>query len=202
MRNLIERSLLLPSELIRGDHDLNPGQRPPDQPLKPAAVLVPLVDREDGMTVLLTKRTEHLNDHAGQVSFPGGRAEPEDADAIATALREAEEEIGLSRAFVEILGRLDTYITGTGYSVTPVVGIVRPGFTLTIDPYEVAEAFEVPLAFLLDAKNHERHSREYRGTVRHFWAMPYNDYFIWGATAGMLRNLYNRVQQPEPMIGP
>jgi len=202
MRHLIERSLLLPSELIRGDHDLNPGQRPPDQPLKPAAVLVPLVDREDGMTVLLTKRTEHLNDHAGQVSFPGGRAEPEDADAVATALREAEEEIGLSRAFVEILGRLDTYITGTGYSVTPVVGIVRPGFTLTIDPYEVAEAFEVPLAFLLDAKNHERHSRDYRGTVRHFWAMPYNDYYIWGATAGMLRNLYNRVQQPEPMIGP
>jgi 8-oxo-dGTP pyrophosphatase MutT (NUDIX family) len=202
MRNLIERSLLLPSELIRGDHDLNPGQRPPDQPLKPAAVLVPIVDREDGMTVLLTKRTEHLNDHAGQVSFPGGRAEPEDADAVATALREAEEEIGLGRAFVDILGRLDTYITGTGYSVTPVVGIVRPGFTLTIDPYEVAEAFEVPLAFLLDEKNHERHSREYRGTVRHFWAMPYNDYFIWGATAGMLRNLYNRVQQPDPMTGP
>ena len=196
MRNLIERSLLLPSELIRGDHDLNPGQRPPDQPLKPAAVLVPIVDREDGMTVLLTKRTEHLNDHAGQVSFPGGRAEPEDPDAVATALREAEEEIGLSRDFVEILGRLDTYITGTGYSVTPVVGIVRPGFTLTIDPYEVAEAFEVPLAFLLDAKNHERHSREYRGATRHFWAMPYNDYYIWGATAGMLRNLYNRVQQP------
>jgi 8-oxo-dGTP pyrophosphatase MutT (NUDIX family) len=196
MRDLIERSLLLPSELIRGDHDLNPGQRPPDQPLKPAAVLVPIVDREDGMTVLLTKRTEHLNDHAGQVSFPGGRAEPEDPDAVATALREAEEEIGLSRDFVEILGRLDTYITSTGYSVTPVVGIVRPGFTLIIDPYEVAEAFEVPLAFLLDAKNHERHSREYRGATRHFWAMPYNDYYIWGATAGMLRNLYNRVQQP------
>lgn len=196
MRDLIERSLLLPSELIRGDHDLNPGERPPDKPLRPAAVLVPIVDRPDGMTVLLTKRTEHLNDHAGQVSFPGGRAEPEDPDAIATALREAEEEIGLARDFVEILGRLDTYITGTGYSVTPVVGIVRPGFTLTIDPFEVAEAFEVPLTFLLDARNHERHSRDYRGTTRHFWAMPYNDYYIWGATAGMLRNLYNRVQQP------
>jgi 8-oxo-dGTP pyrophosphatase MutT (NUDIX family) len=196
MRDLIERSLLLPSELIRGDHDLNPGEQPPDKPLRPAAVLVPIVDRPDGMTVLLTKRTEHLNDHAGQVSFPGGRAEPEDPDAIATALREAEEEIGLARDFVEILGRLDTYITGTGYSVTPVVGIVRPGFTLTIDPFEVAEAFEVPLTFLLDARNHERHSRDYRGTTRHFWAMPYNDYYIWGATAGMLRNLYNRVQQP------
>jgi 8-oxo-dGTP pyrophosphatase MutT (NUDIX family) len=146
------------------------------------------------MTVLLTKRTEHLNDHAGQISFPGGRAEPEDADAIATALREAEEEIGLSRAFVEVIGRLDTYITRTQYSVTPIVGIVRPGFTLTIDPFEVAEAFEVPLAFLLDGRNHTRDSREYRGMVRHFWAMPYNDYYIWGATAGMLRNLYNRVQ--------
>lgn len=196
MRALIERSLSLPSEVVRGDHDLNPGQRPPGPHLKPAAVLVPLVDRPEGMTVLLTKRTEHLNDHAGQVSFPGGRAEPDDPDPVATALREAEEEIGLGRDFVEVLGRLDTYITGTGYTVTPIVGIVRPGFTLIIDPYEVAEAFEVPLTFLLDERNHERHSRDYRGATRQFWAMPYNGYYIWGATAGMLRNLYNRVQGP------
>jgi 8-oxo-dGTP pyrophosphatase MutT (NUDIX family) len=196
MRDIIERCLLLPSETVRGDHDLNPGQRPEGPHLRAAAVLVPIVDRPEGMTVLLTKRTAHLNDHAGQISFPGGRAEPEDPDAIATALREAEEEIGLNRDFVEIIGRLDTYITGTRYSVTPIVGIVRPGFTLTIDPYEVAEAFEVPLAFLLDEKNHTRHSREYDGGQRHFWAMPYNDYYIWGATAGMLRNLFNRVQTP------
>ena len=194
MRDVIERSLKLPSAVVRGDHDLNPGERPPGPGLKPAAVLVPLVDRLHGMTVLLTKRTEHLNSHAGQVSFPGGRAEPEDADAVATALRETEEEIGLDRGLVEVIGRLDTYITGTGFTVTPVVGIVQPSFSLSIDPHEVAEAFEVPLNFLLDARNHQRHSREYRGTVRHFWAMPYQDYFIWGATAGMLRNLYNRVR--------
>ena len=194
MRDVIERSLKLPGEQMRGDHDLNPGQRPPDQPLTPAAVLVPLVDRPEGMTVLLTKRTDHLRDHAGQVSFPGGRCEPHDRDAVATALRESEEEIGLAPDFVEIIGQLDTYITGTGYTVTPIVGIVRPDFTLVIDPHEVAEAFEVPLTFLLDGKNHERHSREYSGGTRQFWAMQYNGYYIWGATAGMLRNLYNRVQ--------
>lgn len=194
MRAIIERSLRLPSETARGDHDLNPGETPPGKPLRPAAVLVPLVDRPDGMTVLLTKRTEHLSSHAGQVSFPGGRVEPEDVDAIDTALRESQEEIGLARDFVEVIGRLDTYITGTGFSVTPIVGIVRPGFTLVLDAHEVAEAFEVPLEFLLDARNHERHARDYQGITRHFWAMPFNDYYIWGATAGMLRNLYNRVQ--------
>ena len=194
MRDVIERSLKLPGEQMRGDHDLNPGQLPPDQPLTPAAVLVPLVDRAAGMTVLLTKRTDHLRDHAGQVSFPGGRTEPHDRDAIATALRESEEEIGLASDLVEIIGQLDQYVTRTGFIVTPVVGIVQPTFTLRLDAFEVAEAFEVPLPFLLDEKNHERHSREYRGAQRQFWAMPYNGYYIWGATAGMLRNLYNRVQ--------
>ena len=162
----------------------------------PASVLVPLVDRAQGLQVLLTRRTDHLRDHAGQISFPGGRAETHDADAAATALREAREEIGLAHERVDVIGRLPEYATVTHYLVTPVVAIVAPPFELALERGEVAEAFEVPLTFLLDARNHERHSREYRGTTRHFWAMPYNDYYIWGATAGMLRNLYNRLQQP------
>ena len=179
-----------------GDHDLNPFMRDwvePEQRLTAAAVLVPLVDRRAGMTVLLTKRTDHLHHHAGQVSFPGGRVEASDESAVDTALRETEEEIGLAREHVEVAGYLDAYETGTGFHITPVVGFVRPGFSLDLDAFEVADAFEVPLSFLFDPANHQRHSRTWNGRERHYYAMPYDDYYIWGATAGMLMNLYRRV---------
>ena len=162
-------------------------------PLTPAAVLFPIVLRDNGQTVLLTQRTAHLKDHAGQISFPGGRVEEEDQSPVHTALRETEEEIGLARKHVEVLGFLPEYRTGTGFRVTPVVALVTPPFELALDPFEVAEAFEVPLAFLLDPANHKRHSLHYRGALRHFFAMPYGDYFIWGATAGMIRSLTERL---------
>lgn len=161
-----------------------------------AAVLVPLVVRDTGLTVLLTQRADHLNDHAGQVSFPGGRREPFDRDATATALREAKEEIGLAGERVEILGALPDFLTGTGFCVSPVVGLVHPPFTVQADTFEVAEIFEVPLAFLMDPANHEVRVFRWDGGERRFFAMPYprgdahGHYFIWGATAGMLRNLY------------
>lgn len=157
--------------------------------LKPAAVLVPVVVREDGPTLLLTRRTDHLHDHPGQISFPGGRVDAEDASPVATALREAAEEIGLAPEQVQILGQLPLYRTGTGFEVTPVVGLVSPPLDLTLDAFEVAEAFEVPLSFLLDTRNHHRHSVEVRGRRREYWAMPYYDYYIWGATAGMIVTL-------------
>jgi 8-oxo-dGTP pyrophosphatase MutT (NUDIX family) len=177
-----------PPGLRRGDHDLNPDLLP-DRPLTRAAVLVPLVERPGGLTVLLTRRSDHLQDHAGQISFPGGRVEPGDADALATALREAEEEIGLARALVTPIGRLDTYVTRTGFEVTPVVGLVAPPSSLAPDPFEVAEVFEVPLAFILDPASRQRHSRVYAGKTRHFHVFPWGDHYIWGATAGMLVNL-------------
>jgi 8-oxo-dGTP pyrophosphatase MutT (NUDIX family) len=180
----------------RGDHDVNPGETPPSAALRPAAVLVPLIDRAEGMTVLLTQRTAHLSAHAGQISFPGGRVEEQDADAIATALRETEEEVGLSRDLVEVIGRLDTYVTGTGFEITPIVGIVEPVYTLTIDPFEVAEAFEVPLSYILDRNNHNRTERESAGRTRVFFVLPYQGRNIWGATAGMLVNLAD-VLNPE-----
>ena len=164
-----------------------------DQPLTPAAVLFPIVLRDDGHTVLLTQRTAHLRDHAGQISFPGGRVEAHDATPMDTALRETEEEIGLSRERVEIVGFLPEYRTGTGFRVTPVVALVTPPFDLQPDPFEVAEIFEVPLAFLLDPANHQRHSLHYRGALRNYFAMPYGEYFIWGATAGMIRSLSERL---------
>ena len=139
--------------------------------------------------VLLTRRTDHLQDHAGQISFPGGRVEPGDADALATALREAEEEVGLARALVTPIGRLDTYVTRTGFEVTPVVGLVAPPPALAPDPFEVAEVFEVPLAFILDPASRQRHSRLYARKTRYFYVFPWRDYYIWGATAGMLVNL-------------
>ena len=178
---------------LAGDYDLNPSveRRPPV--LTPAAVLVPIVERAGGMTVLLTQRTDHLNDHPGQISFPGGRTEARDEGPVDTALRETEEEIGLDRRHVEVVGLLDVYETVTGFSVTPVVGLVAPGFTLTLDEFEVAEAFEVPLAFVLDPDNHERHSRTYNGSERHYYVLPYQGRHIWGATAGMLVNLYRRL---------
>jgi 8-oxo-dGTP pyrophosphatase MutT (NUDIX family) len=158
-----------------------------------ASVLVPLVRRAHGLTLLLTQRTANLTDHPGQISFPGGRAEPHDADAVATALRESEEEIGLARTHVEVLGTLPDYITGTGYRVTPVAALVHEPFTVRADPFEVAEIFEVPLAFLMDGAHHERRSAfiSERAGHRTFYAMPYRGHFIWGATAGMLRNLFH-----------
>ena len=162
-------------------------------PLTAAAVLFPIVLRDSGATVLLTQRTAHLRDHGGQISFPGGRVEVEDISPIHTALRETEEEIGLDRERIEIIGFLPEYRTGTGFRVTPVVALVRPPFDLLPDPFEVAEVFEVPLHFLLNPENHQRHSLHYRGALRHFFAMPYGDYFIWGATAGMIRSLTERL---------
>lgn len=181
----------------RGDFDLNPqaGAAPaPGQELRPAAVLVPIIDRPEGATVLLTRRTDHLDHHPGQVSFPGGRVEDHDQDVVAAALRETEEEIGLERSFVEIVGLLDQYRTGTGFDVSPVVGLVRPGFTLTLDTFEVAEVFEVPLDFVLDPANHKRESLFWKGEQRHFYVFPHDDHYIWGATAGMLVNLYDRLR--------
>ncbi len=169
------------------------------RPPAAAAVLVPLVMHEDGLRLLLTRRTAHLRDHAGQISFPGGRVEAGDGSAVATALRETDEEIGLSREHIDIIGELPVYKTVTAFVVTPVVALVRPGFTLRLDPVEVAEAFEVPLDFLMTPAHHRRHVFHYEGGQRQFLSMPWRgpdlagqpqDYFIWGATAAMLRNLY------------
>lgn len=176
-------------QATRGDHDLNPGMTPPSIELRPAAVLVPLVDRPEGMSVLLTQRTAHLSAHAGQIAFPGGRLEPEDLDATAAALRETEEEVGLGRDRVTLVGQLDTYVTGTGFEITPVVGIVSLPFSLTIDPFEVADVFEVPLSFVLDPGNHRRTERLFEERRRVFFVLPYEGRNIWGATAGMLVNL-------------
>ena len=164
-------------------------QRPPAE----AAVLVPIVQRERP-TVLLTERTAHLSTHKGQVAFPGGRSDPEDLDAAATALRETHEEVGLEAGSVEVLGQLPIYVTGSSFIVTPVVALVRPDFVLAPNPDEVADVFEVPLDFLLNPAHHERHALEWQGLRREWFAMPYQDgareRYIWGATAGMLRNFY------------
>jgi 8-oxo-dGTP pyrophosphatase MutT (NUDIX family) len=159
-----------------------------------ASVLIPLVMRDSGLTVLLTERTTHLSNHSGQIAFPGGKDDPEDNSPVDTALREAEEEIGLNRRFVEVLGSLPIYTTGSAYVVTPVVALVRADYGMTINPHEVADVFEVPLDFLMNPANHRRHSVEWAGSHREWFSMPYHDAkaerFIWGATAGMLRNLY------------
>lgn len=161
-----------------------------DEELLPAAILFPIVLRGGEPTVLLTQRTAHLKDHPGQISFPGGRCEAVDASPADTALRETVEEIGLSPVHVEIIGYLPEYRTATGFRVTPVVALVTPPFDLQLDAFEVAEAFEVPLSFLMDSANHQQHSLHYRGKLRHYYAMPYGDYFIWGATAGIIMSLY------------
>jgi 8-oxo-dGTP pyrophosphatase MutT (NUDIX family) len=177
-----------------------------ERPLSHASVLVPLVQRADGLHVLLTQRTDHLHDHAGQISFPGGRMDPGDVDAVGTALRETEEEIGLAPRHIEIIGSLPTYTTITCYIVTPVVALVHPPFELKLDNFEVAEAFEVPLAFLMSPAHHQRHLFEVDGDARQFLSMPWRghgsdgaerEYFIWGATAAMLRNLYGFLSQPR-----
>ena len=187
MRQLIAQRLASPpalEELLTAD-DLEKQAEASRQPLKPAAVLLLVVNHAEP-AVVFTQRTAHLADHAGQIAFPGGRCETDDCDPEATALREAREEIGLEPGRVQLLGRLPEYRTSTGFNVTPVVGWAEPPLAFTPDPHEVAEVFEVPLAFLLDARNHRYESAFYRGRMRHYWAMPYGERFIWGATAGML----------------
>ncbi len=180
----------------RGDFDLNPRWRETvsdERILRPAAVLIPIIERWEGMRVLFTRRADHLARHAGQVSFPGGRLHEADADEAAAALRETEEEVGLARSFVTVLGELDRYETGTGFAIHPFVGMVREGFELKIDKSEVAEAFEVPLAFLMDPTNHVPRTATWQGRERRFYGMTYDGHYIWGATAGILINLYERL---------
>lgn len=180
------------------DFDLNPDAIAEAMPLgsaKPAAVLVPVVAR-DPLSVLLTQRTHDLASHAGQIAFPGGKVDAEDKGPLGAALREASEEIGLAPEFIEPLGFLDTYRTVTGFAVTPVVALVKPGFELQLNAREVADAFEVPFSFLMDAANHEMHTRTYRGHERKYYAMPYGERYIWGATAGILVNMHKRLFLP------
>lgn len=181
--------------VAHGEHQLNrePPPSPPASGLRRAAVLVPLIAHPDGVSVLLTRRTDHLASHAGQIAFPGGKIEATDATPLEAALREAGEEVGLKRADAEPLGYLDLYQTGTGYRIVPAVALVDPDARFVPHDGEVAALFEVPLAFLMSPANHQRHSRVLGGLERRFYAMPYGEHFIWGATAGIIRNLYNRV---------
>lgn len=184
-----------PRSDLKGDHAFDPDDpmwagRPPP---RPAAVLVPVVTHPEGATFLLTERAAHLRSHSGQIAFPGGRVDPEDRSPIDAALREAEEEIGLDRSWVQPLGYLDAYLSGSNFFVLPVVAAVQPGFRLTINADEVADAFEVPVSFLMDEANHAIHSREWNGAMRRYYAMPFADRYIWGVTAGILRNMYERL---------
>ncbi|MDQ0473623.1 CoA pyrophosphatase [Labrys wisconsinensis] len=178
-----------------GDHSFSPdlAAEAPAGPGKPAAVLIGVVEHPDGATVLLTRRSTALRSHSGQIAFPGGRIDPGDDGPLAAALREAQEEIGLPPAHVAPLGYLDLYLTTSGFRVVPVVALIAPGFALTLNPAEVDEAFECPLAFLMDPANHRRESREWRGAMRSYYAMPFEDRYIWGVTAGILRTLYDRI---------
>jgi 8-oxo-dGTP pyrophosphatase MutT (NUDIX family) len=178
----------------RGDHDADPVMKKISEvrPIRPAAVLVGIVDRP-APAVLLTQRAHHLPDHPGQVSFPGGKIDKSDANPLDSALREAEEEIGLDRKFVEPLGYLDLYMTTLGYRIVPVIARVQPGFALTLNTSEVDASFEVPLAFLMDMNNVQRHSRDWQGMTRHYYAFTFGEHYIWGVTAGILRNLYDRI---------
>jgi 8-oxo-dGTP pyrophosphatase MutT (NUDIX family) len=178
----------------RGDHDADPVMMKiaSVRPIRPAAVLVPVVDHPEP-TVLLTQRAQHLPDHAGQISFPGGKIDKGDASPLASALREAEEEIGLDRQFVEPIGYLDLYMTTLGYRIVPVVARVKPGFSLTLNTSEVDASFEVPLSFLMDQANVQKHQREWQGMMRHYYAITFGERYIWGVTAGILRNLHGRI---------
>lgn len=178
-----------------GDHTFNPGIADAFLAMErtPAAVLVPLVHREPEATLLFTERVSSLRRHAGQIAFPGGRIDPEDSGPEAAALREAEEEIGLTAEYVETLRRAPDYLTGSGYHVTPVIAVIRPDFTLKLNPDEVAATFEVPLAFLMNPDNHRRGSRMLGGAERTFFEIPYDGHHIWGITAGMVRILYERL---------
>ena len=193
-QRLLTEPPLLPLAPTRGDFDLNPEQRPSEKrELLPAAVLVPIVKRREP-TVLLTTRTDHLPRHAGQVSFPGGRAHAGDISLVETALRETQEETGIDPSFVTILGFLDAYETGTGYAILPVVALLAEGFALSPDANEVAHIFEVPLAFVFDPANRKKNSREFQGRTRTFYSFTYDGQYIWGATAAMLVNLCERLK--------
>jgi 8-oxo-dGTP pyrophosphatase MutT (NUDIX family) len=178
----------------RGDHDADPVMLriAAVRPIRPAAVLVPVIDRAEP-TVLLTQRAQHLPDHAGQVSFPGGKIDKSDASPLDSALREADEEIGLGRRYVEPVGYLDLYMTTLGYRIVAVIARVKPGFDRTLNPGEVDHVFEVPLAYVMDVANHQRHSREWQGMTRHYYAITFDKHYIWGVTAGILRNLFDRI---------
>jgi 8-oxo-dGTP pyrophosphatase MutT (NUDIX family) len=194
-RRRAERRNALAHDDDYGDHGINPEIRHliVRDGLRDAAVLIPVVDHSDGATVILTKRTEKLRSHSGQIAFPGGSIDAADRSPEEAALRETEEEIGLDRSFVEVIGRLPDYVSGSGFRVAPVLGIVRPGFLLTVNEDEVDDVFEVPLSFIMDAANHSRESREWQGHIRHFYTMPYGDRYIWGLTAGIIRMLYERL---------
>jgi len=178
-----------------GDHLLNPTlvDHAAGLKLRDAAVLVPVVDDGDDAKVILTQRTATLRKHSGQIAFPGGGIDPEDVSPEQAALREAEEEIGLDRSYVETLARLPNYYAATGFRITPVLSVVKRGFELKLNPTEVDDVFEVPLSFLMNEANHQRGSREWNGTERHFYLMPYEDRNIWGITAGILRTIYERL---------
>ncbi len=178
----------------RGDHDVDPVMLKISEvrPIRPAAVLVGIVDHPEP-TVLLTQRAQHLPDHPGQISFPGGKIDKTDADPLAAALREADEEIGLARDHAEPLGYLDVYMTTLGYRIVPVIARVTPGFALKLNTGEVDNVFEVPLAFLMDQANVQRHSRDWQGMTRHYYAITFGERYIWGVTAGILRNLHDRI---------
>lgn len=163
--------------------------------LKDAAVLIPVIDRGSEASVLLTQRTNHLPSHAGQVAFPGGKVDERDGTAEMAALRETDEETGLTSDFIDVFGQLRPYISSTGYRIFPVLSVVKPGFELKPNPGEVADIFEVPLRFLMDPSNHLRKTAEWRGKTRGYFAMPYGEHYIWGVTAGILRNLYETVYQ-------
>jgi 8-oxo-dGTP pyrophosphatase MutT (NUDIX family) len=178
--------------------DLHISGIPPGAKVTEAAVMVPLIGRQDGVHVLLTQRTPHLSDHAGQISFPGGRVEEHDADREGTALRETEEEIGLARSHIRLLGRLPEYEIPSGFRITPVVGWVEPPFALTLDPFEVSAVFEAPLTHFLDRSHYQRREYRFKGRHRHYMAIPFEGRYIWGATAGMLYSLARMLWIPAP----
>ena len=194
-RRRVSERLLPDRGMAVGDHTFSPdiAELFLEIERRPAAVLIPVIHREPEATLLLTERTGGLRTHAGQVAFPGGRIDPDDSGPEAAALREAEEEIGLTADFVETLCLGPDYLTGSGYHVAPVIAIVRPGFRLRLNPHEVADAFEVPLSFLMDPANHRTGSRMWKGASRTFFEMPFGDRYIWGITAGILRILYERL---------
>jgi 8-oxo-dGTP pyrophosphatase MutT (NUDIX family) len=179
-----------------GDHAFEDEPFEPPLEPKPAAVLVPVVTHADEPALILTERSSNLRQHSGQIAFPGGRVDEGDESILAAACREAEEEIGLDREFVRPIGYLDPYLSTTGYLIVPVVGLVRPDYRLALNPAEVADAFEVPLSFLMDPSRHELQSREWKGRLRRYYAMPFGERYIWGVTAGIIRNLYERLYRP------
>jgi 8-oxo-dGTP pyrophosphatase MutT (NUDIX family) len=195
--DLLRRAVTGPAPGPSSDYDLNPGLRAQvvrGAPLRSAAVLCPVVERGGELRVILTRRADHLNAHAGQVAFPGGKRDPSDRTLADAALREAEEEIGLPRAMVRMLGEIDGHETGTGFAITPFVGLVDASFEARPDPGEVAEVFEPPLSFLMDPANRKRETREWQGVARHFYAIPWEGRYIWGATARMLVGLAQRME--------